>query len=95
MTSSIASLHQLGQSIWYDNIERRLLESGAMASLVAQGEIRGVTSNPSIFRNAIANSLDYDPALIPMAWAGWKAEQRDCQSHQYQRRQRCGTLRYG
>ncbi|MBE3119390.1 MAG: transaldolase, partial [Candidatus Atribacteria bacterium] len=81
MTSPIQKLHELGQSIWYDNIQRRLLakspegKNGEMAALIERGDIRGVTSNPSIFHNAIAKTNDYDPALIPLAWSGWDAEQ--------------------
>ncbi len=56
----------LGQSIWYDNIQRKLLENGALAGMISSGEIYGVTSNPSIFHNAIANSNDYDAELIPL-----------------------------
>jgi transaldolase / glucose-6-phosphate isomerase len=70
----IQQLHDLGQSIWYDNIQRRLLENGELADLINRGDIRGVTSNPSIFNNAIAKTHDYDAALKPMAWAGWSAE---------------------
>jgi transaldolase len=66
----IEQLHQLGQSIWYDNIERRLLESGEFAGMIDRGEIRGVTSNPSIFNNAIANSGEYDDALKILAQQG-------------------------
>ncbi|MCC6146846.1 MAG: bifunctional transaldolase/phosoglucose isomerase [Anaerolineaceae bacterium] len=73
--SAIEKLHQLGQSLWYDNIERRILENGELAKLIDDGEIRGVTSNPSIFNNAISRSNDYDAALKPMAWSGWDAEQ--------------------
>lgn len=73
--SRIDPLHALGQSIWYDNIERRLLENGEMERMIRDGDIRGVTSNPSIFNNAIAKSSDYDSALKPMAWAGWNAEE--------------------
>ncbi len=72
--SRIGSLHALGQSLWYDNIQRRLLENGELEKMIRDGDIRGVTSNPSIFNNAIAKSSDYDAALKPMAWAGWKAE---------------------
>ena len=74
MSASIDQLHTLGQSLWYDNIERRLLENGEMAAMIARGEIRGVTSNPSIFHNAISRSTDYDSALQPMSWAGWSNE---------------------
>jgi transaldolase/glucose-6-phosphate isomerase len=70
----IDRLHALGQSIWYDNIERRLLKDGTLAELIANGEIRGVTSNPSIFNKAISGSQDYDTALQSMAWAGWHPE---------------------
>ncbi|GAP06590.1 transaldolase [Anaerolinea thermolimosa] len=67
-------LLQIGQSIWYDNIQRSLLRNGELANLIAAGEIRGITSNPAIFNNAIAKSSDYDTALTPMAWAGWTAD---------------------
>jgi transaldolase/glucose-6-phosphate isomerase len=72
--SRIDQLHALGQSLWYDNIQRRLLENGELARMIQDGDIRGVTSNPSIFNNAIAKTADYDSALKPMAWAGWSAE---------------------
>ncbi len=70
----IEQLHQLGQSLWFDNIQRSMLENGELARLISDGEIRGVTSNPSIFHNAISRSSDYDAAIAPMAWAGWTAE---------------------
>jgi len=72
--NAIENLHKLGQSIWYDNIERKLLRNGEMEKMISQGEIRGVTSNPSIFQNAIANSGDYDSAIQPLAWSGWNSE---------------------
>lgn len=56
-----------GQSIWYDNIQRKLLKNGEMTGMIERGEIRGVTSNPSIFMNAIARSSDYDDQLEAMA----------------------------
>jgi len=70
----ITKLTQLGQSIWYDNIQRKLLENGELKAMIDRGDIRGVTSNPSIFNAAIAKSNDYDSALTPLAWAGWDAE---------------------
>jgi transaldolase len=69
------SLFHLGQSIWYDNIQRRLLQNGELAGMINRREIYGVTSNPSIFQSAIAKTTDYDTALKPMAWAGWNAEE--------------------
>lgn len=74
LMNTIKELTSLGQSIWYDNIQRKLLENGELAAMIERGDIRGVTSNPSIFQNAIAKSNDYDAALIPMAKAGEDAE---------------------
>ena len=73
MSNPIDTLHSLGQSLWYDNIERRLLKNGTIAKMIADGDIRGVTSNPSIFHNAIAKSSDYDDALVPLAKMGQSA----------------------
>ena len=70
----IQELTALGQSIWYDNIQRELLENGELAAMIERGDIRGVTSNPSIFQNAIANSNDYDDALKPLLADGWDAD---------------------
>ncbi|HQU37961.1 MAG TPA: bifunctional transaldolase/phosoglucose isomerase, partial [Anaerolineales bacterium] len=69
--NSIPKLTSLGQSLWYDNIQRKILENGEFKAMIERGDIRGVTSNPSIFNNAIAKSTDYDSALTPLAWAGW------------------------
>lgn len=68
-------LHQVGQSIWYDNVERRLLNNGELAGMIARGEIRGVTSNPTIFMNAVTKSKDYDAGLAPLAKAGKTGEE--------------------
>ncbi len=68
-------LYQAGQSLWYDNIERRLLNNGELAALIARGEIRGVTSNPTIFMNAVTKSNDYTAALAALAKAGKTAEE--------------------
>lgn len=62
MGNPITEINQLGQSIWYDNIRRGLIESGELANLIAQG-ISGVTSNPTIFEKAINGSSDYDAAI--------------------------------
>ncbi|HMD90574.1 MAG TPA: transaldolase [Anaerolineaceae bacterium] len=73
--STIDQLHKIGQSIWYDNIQRRLLENGELAQMISNGDIRGVTSNPSIFHNAISKSHDYDVALKPLARSGCSPEE--------------------
>ncbi len=74
MSNSIQKLTSLGQSLWYDNIQRKLLETGELKAMIEHGDIRGVTSNPTIFQNAIAKTNDYDAALIPLAWSGWDSE---------------------
>ncbi|MEW6406336.1 MAG: bifunctional transaldolase/phosoglucose isomerase, partial [Chloroflexota bacterium] len=70
----IEKLTSLGQSIWLDNISRKVLENGELRGMIQRGDIRGVTSNPSIFNAAIAKTTDYDSALVPLAWAGWDSE---------------------
>jgi transaldolase / glucose-6-phosphate isomerase len=74
VSDSISKLNSLGQSIWYDNIQRKLIENGELARLIDAGDIRGITSNPSIFHNAIAKTTDYDSFLVPLAWSGKDSE---------------------
>ena len=54
---------EAGQSIWLDFIRRGHIQSGALAKMVDDGWITGMTSNPSIFEKAISGSTDYDAAL--------------------------------
>ncbi len=68
-------LLELGQSIWYDNIQRSLLKNGEMDGMIQRGEIRGVTSNPTIFMNAITKSPDYDDSLLPLTGSGLNNEE--------------------
>lgn len=68
--NTVQQLLEAGQSIWYDNIQRGLLKNGELAGMIERGEIRGVTSNPTIFMNAISKSADYDETLLSMAGAG-------------------------
>ena len=75
MSARISKLTDLGQSLWLDYMERKMLQNGELAGLIVQGDIRGLTSNPSIFNHAIANTNDYDSALIPMSWAGYTDKQ--------------------
>jgi len=74
MSEKIRKLTSLGQSLWYDNIQRKIIESGELGAMIERGDIRGVTSNPTIFQNAISKTTDYDGALTALAWAGWDAE---------------------
>jgi transaldolase len=56
-------LHDLGQSIWLDNITRDLLDSGTLENYIEELSITGLTSNPTIFDYAIKNSNAYDKAI--------------------------------
>ena len=57
------TLHNLGQSIWLDNITRDLLNSGTLQGYIDQLSVTGLTSNPTIFDHAIKNSTAYDDAI--------------------------------
>ena len=56
-------LHDLGQSIWLDNITRDLLNSGTLKRYIDELSVTGLTSNPTIFDHAIKNSTTYDDAI--------------------------------
>ena len=56
-------LHEMGQSLWLDNITRGLLTSGTLRRYIQEFSITGLTSNPTIFDHAIKNSHDYDDAI--------------------------------
>jgi transaldolase len=64
--SRMPALLELGQSIWLDYLRRGMLGSGELAGLIAAG-LRGMTSNPTIFEQAIGGSTDYDDALARVA----------------------------
>ena len=66
-THPLAQLAVLGQSPWHDNIRRSLLTSGALRKMVQAGDITGLTSNPTIFEQAIAGSPDYDDQIAKLA----------------------------
>src|SRR5690349_14846205 len=56
-------LHELGQSLWLDNITRDLLDSGTLKHYIDDLSVTGLTSNPTIFDHAIKNSSAYDAAI--------------------------------
>jgi transaldolase len=56
-------LHDIGQSLWLDNITRSLLTSGQLSHYIENFSVTGLTSNPTIFEHAIKNSHDYDDAI--------------------------------
>jgi len=64
--SRMPALLELGQSVWLDYLRRGMLRSGELARLIAAG-LRGMTSNPTIFEQAIGASTDYDDALAKVA----------------------------
>ena len=59
-------VQQYGQSIWYDNISRDLIESGELQKLLAESGVVGMTSNPTIFEKAIGHGTAYDAAIRTM-----------------------------
>jgi len=59
----LRQLSAAGQSVWYDNIQHSMLTSGMLAQMIAEDDLRGITSNPTIFEKAIGGSADYDEAL--------------------------------
>lgn len=67
--TTIQQLADYGQSAWLDYISRPLLESGKLKDLIAQG-LRGMTSNPSIFNQAISSGNDYDTKIAQLKGKG-------------------------
>lgn len=68
-------LEKYGQSIWTDFISRRMIERGGLQQFIQNDGVSGVTSNPSIFEKAIAESNDYDVAIRELAEKGKSAEE--------------------
>ena len=68
-TNPLIELTKLGQSIWYDSIERKLITSGKLKRLIDEDGLSGVTSNPAIFEKAIAGSELYVDQLREVAEA--------------------------
>jgi transaldolase len=69
LSTRIQRIHELGQSIWCDNLSRKMIESGELQRLIDLG-IVGVTSNPTIFMKAITGGSDYDDAFQKLIDAG-------------------------
>src|SRR5262245_57014635 len=67
-------LHNLGQSIWLDNITRDLLDTGTLEKYIAELSVTGLTSNPTIFDHAIKNSSSYDAAIVAKSKQGKSGE---------------------
>jgi transaldolase len=67
-------LHDLGQSLWLDNITRALLDSGTLRRYIEELSVTGLTSNPTIFDHAIKNSTDYDADIRAKLKSGKSGE---------------------
>ncbi|MDY6950697.1 MAG: transaldolase [Thermodesulfobacteriota bacterium] len=74
MKNNLVALAELGQSPWYDNIDRRLIQSGEFKKLLDEG-VTGVTSNPSIFEKAINGSSVYDQTIEELVKKGYSPEE--------------------
>jgi transaldolase len=70
----LRQLAALGQSVYLDEISRRMLTTGELARLIAEDGIHGVTSNPAIFEKAIGGSDDYDERITELAGEGLASE---------------------
>ncbi len=74
MNASTKKLHDLGQSLWVDNISREMLMTGRLARHIADWSVTGLTSNPTIFEHAIGHGSFYDEAIARLARHGESAE---------------------
>jgi transaldolase len=63
-TNRLQQLHDAGQSIWLDSIDRRILENGELARRIREDALTGMTSNPTIFQKALSSSDSYDDQLL-------------------------------
>ena len=68
------ALHNLGQSLWIDDITRDLLDSGTLKTYIDELSVTGLTSNPTIFDNAISKSDSYDDEMKRLMKAGYSGE---------------------
>jgi len=68
--SRLHAVYELGQSVWYDNIQRSLILSGDLQRLIDDDAVVGVTSNPTIFDKAISGSADYDEQIRQLVTSG-------------------------
>jgi hypothetical protein len=66
----LRKVHELGQSIWLDDIRRGWLRDGHLARLIADDAVAGVTSNPAIFAKSISEGAEYNEGISALARAG-------------------------
>jgi transaldolase len=70
----LIGLKEIGQSVWLDNLSRKLIHSGELKRLIDEDGVSGITSNPTIFLKAISGSIDYDSSVRRMIDKGVKDE---------------------
>ena len=70
-----AKLHELGQSLWLDNITRTMLDDGTLAGYIEELSVTGLTSNPTIFDKAISGGDTYDEQIAELAPQGGSTEE--------------------
>ena len=70
MSDTLKQITGAGVSIWLDDISRNRLTTGNLASLIKDFEVRGVTSNPTIFANALAKGDAYESQIKDLAVRG-------------------------
>ncbi len=75
MSASTQKLHELGQSIWLDNISREILRNSTLARYISEWSVTGLTSNPTIFEHAIGKGNSYDDAIAESAKLGKTIEE--------------------
>jgi transaldolase len=74
MNPNTQQLHDLGQSLWLDNISREILANGTLARYISEFSVTGLTSNPTIFEKAIASGSFYDPGIRALTQQGRSGE---------------------
>jgi len=75
MNPNTSRLHALGQSLWLDNINRKILMNGTLARYISDLSVTGLTSNPTIFEKAIGGGTLYDSAIAELTRRGESGEE--------------------
>ena len=68
-------LHDLGQSLWLDNITREILDNGTLTRYIGELSVTGLTSNPTIFDHAMTHGNSYDKEIAKLMSSGLSAEE--------------------
>lgn len=70
LDSPLSQLHQYGQSLWYDSLSREMIANGELTRMIEEDGLRGITSNPTIFHQAVSESGRYDETIAREARQG-------------------------